>query len=410
MDQSVVIIGAGVSGLVAAIHLEEAGYSPVILEAKDRVGGRVLTDQKDGFLLDHGFQVLLTAYKEAQHYLDFEALQLNYFESGAIIFEGQKRIDIYDPLRDFSKGPAMLFSAVGTLSDKFLIWKLTNTLKRTPREQLFQKHKASTIQFLQDYGFSQGIIQRFFKPFFGGIFLENQLNTGAAMFNFVFKMFSEDQAAIPAKGIEAIPQQLKAKLKKTHFRFNCEVTKVEQQQITLKDGSTLPFEHLIIASEPASILPNLSNQETPFHKTINLYFKAQDSIFKRKAIALVADSTKLINNFCVLSDVGKAYCPNDAALYSVTLKDHVSLSEDLPEKVAKELETLVGKEIPLEHLETYEVKRALPQLENLHYDRQLTEFILKDNIYLAGDYLLNGSLDAALRSGRKAAQALISMK
>lgn len=410
MDQSIVIIGAGVSGLVAAIHLEEAGYSPILLEAKDRVGGRVLTDQKDGFLLDHGFQVLLTAYKEAQHYLDFKALQLNYFESGAIIFEGQKRIDIYDPLRDFTKGPAMLFSTVGSLKDKFLIWKLTDTLKRTPREQLFQKHKGSTIQFLQDYGFSPGIIQRFFKPFFGGIFLENQLETGAAMFNFVFKMFSEGQAAIPANGIEAIPQQLKAKLSKTDFRFNREVAKIEQQQITLKDGSTLPFEHLIIATEPSAILPNLYNQETPFHKTINLYFKAPRSVFQRKAIALVTDQTKLINNFCILSDVGKAYCEGDAALYSVTLKDHVRLSDDLAEKVTKELAVLIGAGIELEHLATYEVKQALPQLENLYYDRQLTEFILKDNIYLAGDYLLNGSLDAALRSGRKAAQALISMK
>ena len=91
MDQKIVIIGAGVSGLVAALHCEKAGYKPIIIEASERVGGRIKTDQKDGFLLDQGFQVLLSAYQEAKRYLDLEALDLRSFSTGAHIFDGNKR-------------------------------------------------------------------------------------------------------------------------------------------------------------------------------------------------------------------------------------------------------------------------------------------------------------------------------
>ena len=65
-DKKIYIVGAGLSGLVAALELEKSGFEPVILEASDRVGGRMKTDEVDGFRLDHGFQVLNTAYPEAK--------------------------------------------------------------------------------------------------------------------------------------------------------------------------------------------------------------------------------------------------------------------------------------------------------------------------------------------------------
>ena len=108
-DFKIYIVGAGVSGLVAAQVLENKGYHPIILEASDRAGGRVKTDIKKGFQLDHGFQVLLSSYPAAQKYLDFKALKLQKLKPGAVIFKNGKQQVIGDPLRDISTLFSTLF-------------------------------------------------------------------------------------------------------------------------------------------------------------------------------------------------------------------------------------------------------------------------------------------------------------
>ena len=133
-EKKIYIIGAGLSGLVAALELEKAGLSPVILEASDRVGGRMKTDEIDGFRLDHGFQVLNTAYPEAKKYLDLHALQLKTFDPGAVIFDGKDSYVITDPLRNPLKIVGMAFSKVGTFLDKVKMFSLTQELKKKSNE------------------------------------------------------------------------------------------------------------------------------------------------------------------------------------------------------------------------------------------------------------------------------------
>ena len=85
-NNEIYIVGAGVSGLIAAYELEKEGYKPTIVEKTSEVGGRVKTLSMNGFSLDLGFQVLLSAYPSANHYLDMEALGLRKLNSGALSY------------------------------------------------------------------------------------------------------------------------------------------------------------------------------------------------------------------------------------------------------------------------------------------------------------------------------------
>ncbi len=410
MQEKIVIIGAGISGLVAAIECEKAGYSPLIIEAADRVGGRVRTDEKDGYLLDHGFQVLLTEYREVRRYLDLDALQLGKFAPGALIFRDQKpTIRVTDPLRKPATLPGMLTSPVGSLKDKFLIWKLNRQLAAANREQLFEGEPVSTLTFLKNYGFSEKIIDLFFRPFFGGIFLENELATSSAMFCFVFKMFGTGYAALPNAGMEAIPRQLRNQLAKTRFRFKQKVEKVEGNLLHLPGGEQIRFEKLLISTDPSPFLPNLAGQAQEYYHTLNLYFSSDRPLIGQPLIGLVPEADFLINNFCDLNAAAPGYSSHGRSLVSVSLKqNHSTLEEGTADQVMAELKQLTHQpEADLRFLKAYEIRHALPRIERLHYDLPFTHFTLTNDIYLAGDYLLNASLDAAMRSGRRAAEALL---
>ncbi|NQX77625.1 FAD-dependent oxidoreductase, partial [Gilvibacter sp.] len=275
--QSVYIIGAGVSGLIAAYELEQAGHSPVIIEKSESVGGRVKTLDEKGYPLDLGFQVLLSAYPLAKRYLDMDALKLRKLESGAMIYAEGKSYRIGDPLRNLGVLIPTMLADIGSLGDKLKILKLNQRLKRKSIAEIFATPENTTLEYLQDFGFSSKIIARFFKPFFAGIFLEPDLRTSSRMFEFVYKMFGEGYATIPKAGIGAISQQLKAKLKNTEFRFNTEVKAVTTDHIELSSGDQLAHKGVIIASNAASLVSGLELSNNAWKSCMCIYFEVDQT-------------------------------------------------------------------------------------------------------------------------------------
>lgn len=405
-DYKIHIIGAGVSGLIAASVLEKHGYSPVIIESTDRVGGRVKTDIIDGYQIDHGFQVLLTAYPAVQKYLNLDALELQQFLPGATIFNSDKKQTIGDPLRNMTLLIPTLLSSIGTFSDKLKVLRLNILLKKTTLTEIFAKAETTTIEYLSAFGFSDAMISQFFKPFFSGIFLEPELKTSSRMFEFVYKMFGEGFAAIPKSGIEAIPKQLKGNLKETKFEFETKVKSVKDGNIFLTDGREIESHFTIIATEPGALVTNLKNQESKWKSCDTLYFETDNRAIKKPLIGLIANSDALINNIFYHTSLA-SHSTGKKDLLSVTVvKDHNLSEKELQIKIQKELEIYCGQ-ASYSFIKQYSIVRALPQIEGLQYEMLPSETRLTTSIFLAGDTQLNGSLNAAMISGENAALGVI---
>ncbi|WP_019038715.1 NAD(P)/FAD-dependent oxidoreductase [Psychroflexus tropicus] len=402
-EHKIAIIGAGLSGLVAAINLENAGFKPDIFEATDRVGGRVKTDYREGYSFDHGFQVLLTQYPATKKYLDYDLLELQKFYPGAIIYKNKNQDKIGDPLRQLSLLWPTLTSKIGSIADKLKVLKLNTELKKKSFDDIFLAEEKTTHQYLKDYGFSDEIIHNFFKPFFTGIFLEHELKTSSRKFEFVYKMFGEGSASIPKKGIQAIPNQLMAQLKHTKFHFNSPVKSIQDQKVTFKDESTKHYDYVIIATEASHLISNLKNQHSTWKSVDNFYVTVKNRAFSEPMIGLISEEEALVNNFYYVSEPHA----KEHLLSVSVVKPHDLSQEELKTRITKDLKDHVDIET-LEFIKFYHIKKALPIMQSVNYMLPKSETQLKDQIFLAGDHLANGSLNAAMLNGESAAQAVIS--
>ena len=405
---SIHIIGGGISGLIAARVLEEHGLSATIIEASDRLGGRVKTDVVDGYSLDHGFQVLLTAYPAAKKYLDFDALELQEFLPGSAIFKNGKQKIIGDPLRNLSLLLPTLFSGIGTVNDKLKILALNRRLKKKSIQNIFAEKEQTTHAYLENIGFSEAIITDFFTPFFSGIFLENKLETSSRMFEFVYKMFGEGNAALPKDGIQAIPKQLFEKLKSTTYVFNTKVKSVENGSIKLESGETLKSNFTIIATQASGLVSNLKNQATLWKSCDTLYFEVAKREIKKPLIGLIAMHNALINNIFYHTSL-QTSATATKELLSVTVIDKQNLTnKQLVTEVQKELKELCNID-SCTFIKQYNIPMALPNLQDIQYEMLPSETRLTETIFLAGDTQLNGSLNAAMIAGERAALEVINL-
>lgn len=400
-SDNVVIIGAGVSGLVAAMVLEQHGLKPIFYEQSSEIGGRLKTDVIDGEAIDHGFQVLLTAYPLAKKYLNYVDLDLLEFKPGALLF-GEKNSRFGDPRRDLSFAWSTLVSSLATLNDKLKIYQLSRKLKAQSIQDIFNGKNISTFDYLKNFGFSEHVIHHFFMPFYGGIFLENKLYTNSKMFRFIFKMFSEGIAAVPKKGIAAIPEQLMSNLNQSEFNFNTKVKAVQNQQIILESGEVLESEATIIATEAESLISNLNDSKMEWKSCKCFYYEAEENTMKEQIIGLNYQQVGLVNNFHFLSPESK--------VISITITHETDLPlEQLKGLIEKEMHELCGINLK-RFIKHFEIAKALPDIENVNDNLEASEPQLLDHVFLAGDVMLNGSLNAAMLAGEKAAEAVLMKK
>ncbi|WP_179416133.1 NAD(P)/FAD-dependent oxidoreductase [Mucilaginibacter sp. E4BP6] len=408
-NAEVIIIGAGLAGLTAAKILKAAGRSVLLLEASDGVGGRVRTDEVDGCLLDRGFQVFLTAYPEASELLDYEALELCKFDPGALILTRDGITKMGDPIRQPASLVSTLFSSAATLADKMRMIRLKLRLSGKGMEEIFSDPEISTAEYLKNEGFSDTIMSRFFRPFLTGIFLEDQLTTSSRMFEFVFKMFSEGDAAVPAKGMGMIPKQLAECLSNGEILFHQNVSAVAGGIVSTADGHTYEADIVLVAADPWRSPLRYGDAVINYHSVSNMYFIAERRPFEQPLIALNMLPGKLVNNIAVMDRISPAYSSKGKSLISLSLiGDHAADQLELQSNVINELKFWYPEAISWKHLKTYHIDYALPNDDQVTNEPDHTTIRVTSQCFICGDYLMNGSINAAMKSGRLAAEAIIN--
>ena len=367
------------------------------------------TDQLDGFLLDRGFQVFLDAYPEAGALLDKESLDLRAFRSGALIHRTSGMVRMMDVFREPRHLIESALAPVGSFADKLRVARLRWRLMRLTTEEIAGHEAMTTESYLRHAGFSPRMIDGFFRSFYGGIFLERELQTSSRMFEFTFKMFSQGSATLPSRGMGEIPRQLASRLPPGTIRLGAQVTEIQPGSITLESGEQFRGDAVVVATDAttAAGLVSAGGIAGPVWRSVTcLYFAASRSPLGEPIIALNGTGSGLVNNVCVPSDLAPAYAPPGRALVSVSVLGTVD-SADLESRVLAELEAWFGGAVrEWRHLRTYRIERALPRQEP---GNGFTGpgFRQAAGVYVCGDHLWSASIEGAIISGLRTADAIL---
>jgi phytoene dehydrogenase-like protein len=406
----VIIIGAGLAGLCCARTLHQAGVPFLILEASDSAGGRVRTDQVEGFRLDRGFQVLQTAYPEARRVLYYGALNLKPFYPGALVYLDGRLHRVGDPLRQPQHFFPTVFSPIGTFADKLRLARLRWRVSQGHIEDLFRRPETSTIAALKAQGFSGSMIEGFFRPFFSGVFFDRELASSSRMFEFVFRVLAQGDTALPAGGIGAIPAQIAGSLPAGAVRTGAPVARVEEGRVVLASGEEIPARPVVLATDGCEAA-RLLGEDKPF-ATLDcacLYFTAAKPPVAEPILVLDGENTGPVTNLAVVSNVAPSYAPPGQSLIQASVVGNPQIADpDLETQCRAQLAQWFGSQVDgWRLLRLYRITRALPDQKPPTPDPLSQPVHLRPWLFVCGEYQSLSSLHWAMVSGRRAGEAVV---
>lgn len=405
----VLVVGAGLSGLRCADLLARRGFEVEIFEATDRVGGRVQTDEVDGFRLDRGFQVLLTSYPEAREALDFEALDLGRFDPGALIRHGDDFAPLVDPLRRPTGTAAALTSPVGTFRDRLRLARMRFALAGRDPDRIAAEPQVPAGRYLEEQGFSEDMVESFFRPFFGGVLIDPDLATSSALLKLYFGYFATGDAALPAGGMGRLAEQMADRLPTGTIHLGVEVERATGDSIRLADGTEHRADAVVVATDERRAAKLLGRPDPgPGSVTACLYFDASEEDISGRTLFLAGRDPGPVNEVAIPSSVARDYAPAGRSLVSVSAVGGQALRDDLSEATRAQLGNWFGHGRVAEwrHLETVIVEDALPPFPPGRFAPGRIPPRQGSGPFACGDYMESPSIQGALVSGRRAADAV----
>lgn len=398
----VVVVGAGLAGLSAAVRLHRAGLRVVVCEADDDVGGRVRTDHRDGFRLDRGFHVVLPAYPELRRLVDVDKLRPQAFTRGTVAMAPEGRRWLAGPWHGRSAVAGAADFARRHPGDSLRMASLTVRDALAPDRIARAENPRTTLAELRHRGLSQQTIDQVLRPFLAGVFLDPQLDTSARMFHLLWRIFLRGGGALPAEGIQALPRLIAADLPDGTVRTGTAVAEVTADGVVTAAGEHLPAKAVVVAADgntAARLLPGVTAPE--WHAVTTFYYRADRSPLNSPTL-LVDGMDPLLMNTGVLSDVAPSYAPPGSALISASVPNRADTS--LENQVRRRLSHVYGTDTDgWQLLGEYAIPHALPAFPAGTPLRRPVR--IAPGRYVCGDHRDTPSQQGALVSGRRAADA-----
>src|SRR5919112_4627650 len=410
----IIIVGAGLAGLTCAKVLRERGAEVAVFEALDGVGGRVRTDEHDGFLLDRGFQVYFTSYPVTRRHLDYGALDFREFDPGAIVCNGPKKSVLSDPFRDPKALVPSLLSDAATLGDKLRTLDLAARTSTTGISAGAEDGEADTsmLEYLEAAGLSERYIDSFFRPFYGGITLNRELTTSARVLRFTLKMLASGRTVVPALGMGEIPRQLASRLPEVAIHLNSPVENLlrdGERVVGVRSGGEEHEADAVVVATDAPTAGELTGEAVPEGSVgeVCLYYETSGLGSGKKAI-LNAENAAFVNNAVEISNVSERYAPPERhLLYAVALS-----SLDLPdaELYRRGVEDLSRwyPGVDFRPLGLYRIPYGQFAQPPGAHGRLPENRTGTQGLFLAGEYTEDASINGSMLSGETAAGAVLA--
>ncbi len=402
----VVVVGAGLAGLAAAVRLQAAGLDTVVVERAEAVGGRVRTDLVEGFRLDRGFQLLNPAYPEARRALDLAALDLRPFLAGLVACAGERRYPLGDPRRLPSAIPASLTAPVGSLREKLVFGAWVARLGIGSATPIRDADDRPLIEELRARGLGGALTDRVLRPFLSGVLAEEGLESSQRMVSMLLRAFARGAPSVPALGMQAMPDQLAARLRPGSLHVGVEVSQPGPGAVHTTDGR-IDARAVVVAVDGAAArgfgLPG-----APMRALTTWWYAAAEPPSDRALLHVDSERRGPLASTVVMTNAAPSYSPDGRALVAATaVGAHPDVRPQAQADARRHAGILYGVDPRgWELLRTDVIEHALPA----HPAGQplAQPVALGEGLYVCGDHRDTPSIQGALVSGRRVADAVLS--